>query len=91
MTDMADLEGFQPVTKLPAGSRKLWPWVERGVRHLAGEIQKECQHELEHRLNLVLKGWCSGELNTRLKQVITETVEKVKPGINKIAKDLQST
>ena len=90
MADNVDLEGFQPINKLPTGPRKLWPWGERGVRHLAGEIQKECQRELEHRLNIELKKWCNSELNIRIKKIITQSVEKVKPGITKIAEDLQS-
>ena len=90
MADKVDLEDFQPITKLPTGPRKLWPFGEKGVRHLSEEIQKECQRALEHRLNIVLKSWCNDELSIRLKEIITQGVEQINPGLVKIARDLQS-
>ena len=89
LADSADLEGFKPSTQLPTGPRKLWPWGDNGVRHLAQELQKECQREFEHRMDVALRGWCNDSLDGKLKSIIAESVNNIKPGLERIARDLE--
>lgn len=89
LADKVDLEGFQPVTKLPTGPRRLWPFGEGGVRHLAKQLQAECQKETERRMTIELMSWCNSQLESRVKNVIQNTVESIKPGLLQIARDLQ--
>ena len=89
LADKVDLDGFQPTTKLPTGPRKLWPWGDNGVRHLAKQLQAECQRETERRMNLALMSWCNGELGTLVKRAVADGVEKVRPGLEQIARELR--
>ena len=90
LADKVNLEGFQPVTKLPTGPRRLWPFGDGGVRHLAKQLQAECQKETERRMTIELMSWCNTQLEPRVKSVIQNTVESITPGLYQIARDLQN-
>ena len=89
LPNRVDLTGFQPDTKLPSGPRKLWPFGANGERHLAQEIQKECQNELERRMNVELSKWSRKELNEYLTNAITESVQTIRPNLTQIARELR--
>ena len=89
LADAVDLEGFEPDTKLPTGPRRLWPFGENGVRHLANEIKDECRQELERRMGIALRSWCSKDLNDYMTSAINESVESIRPNLVQIARELE--
>lgn len=89
LADAVDLEGFEPDTKLPTGPRKLWPFGEKGVRHLANELKDECRQELERRMGIALRSWCSKNLNDYMTSAINESVESIRPNLVQIARKLE--
>ena len=89
LADAVDLEGFEPDTRLPTGPRKLWPFGENGVRHLANELKDECQQELERRMGIALRSWCNKDLNDYMTEAIKESVDTIRPNLVQIARDLE--
>ncbi len=88
LAEKVDLEGFEPETQLPDGPRKLWPFGEGGARKRSEAIQKECQQELERRLNLRYREWSNQTLAPYLKKAVEESTRAIRPDLEQIAREL---
>ena len=80
-----NLDNFKPETTLPTGIGQLNPIAGR---RKAQALQDECQREILRRMNLEYKKWITNTLNEHLKKAVKESTEKIKPDLNKLAKDL---
>ena len=88
LPEQVDLEGFEPVTQLPDGPRRLWPFGEGGARNRTKSIQDECKREIERRMNVAFKQWSNKTLGKYMKDAVVESAQAIRPDLTQIAKDL---
>ncbi len=87
LADKVDLDGYTLKNGLPRGFSKLVPGKQN---KMAEAIAKECTAELERRMKAVNSKWISTQLNEKIKESITASVEDMSDDIEVFYKQLDN-